>query len=223
MSTDEQDKTRRLYGRGYHDGFEAAKRNKETPAMTTARNKNILDGLTGTSRKVYEALPLSESWPVNKIIGELRRRGINTDVQTVMGCLAYLLDHGCAKEPMRGQFIRVELKTEDPAAEPPVKKSKLQFTLVDSDSAQAGPPPATPVVPPAPLPSPASSAPPTSLPVIDSLAALAASLRATAATLLQEAKDVEELALRLESDNQSTQADKERMRQFKALLGELAQ
>lgn len=204
---DTMKRQRATYGRGYYDGLKAAKNQpqKDENPMGTTRQQAILDGLTGTSRKVYEAMPIAESWTITKIIAELRRRGISTDYSSVQGSLVHLLDHKCIKEPLKGQYIRVEMKEEPEKAKP--EKTKLAFTLVE------------PTPEPKAVPQPEKA--PEETGMLDALATLAESLKAAGWKLIGQAREVEELALRLEAKDQTMKQDYERVKQLRSLLADL--
>lgn len=85
-------------------------------------------GLNAMASKVLDAVPISEPWPVHKILGEMRRLGItsNPNHSVVLGCLSTLRGHGLIREPERGMFVRTPQKLEVVSVNPtPSKKAAI--------------------------------------------------------------------------------------------------
>lgn len=76
--------------------------------MTPAKYKVALDSVNTVARKVFDHVPIKDSWPVNRIIAEMVGAGVTrVDLRTAEGCIARLKDAGLVKETDRGLFQRV--------------------------------------------------------------------------------------------------------------------
>jgi hypothetical protein len=78
--------------------------------MNNGRLASIVTGLSGIARKVYDVVPLSETWSVQQISNELMRCGSRVDNQVIKGCLNSLLTAKVVYENRNGTFIKVRPK-----------------------------------------------------------------------------------------------------------------
>lgn len=79
--------------------------------LSQTRFKQLHNTLNAPVKKVYEAVPLSESWTTTQIIAEVSRLGYSMrDSKAIIGCLDTLKRHGLITEPERGSFVRVEVR-----------------------------------------------------------------------------------------------------------------
>jgi predicted transcriptional regulator len=79
--------------------------------ISKTRFKQLHSTLNAPVKKVYEAVPVSESWTSTQIISEISRLGYSMrDSKAIIGCLDTLKRHGLITEPERGSFVRVEVK-----------------------------------------------------------------------------------------------------------------
>ena len=79
--------------------------------ISQTRFKQVHNTLNAPVKKVYEAVPASEPWTSNQIIGEISRLGYSMrDSKAIIGCLDTLKRQGLIAEPERGSFIRIEVK-----------------------------------------------------------------------------------------------------------------
>jgi hypothetical protein len=63
--------------------------------------------MTVQAKKVYDCIPIAESWNPAQIMGELHRRNISmSDKHVVMGCINSMIDAGVINEVERGMFKR---------------------------------------------------------------------------------------------------------------------
>lgn len=86
--------------------------------ISNTRFKQLYTTLNAPVKKVYEAVPLAESWTSSQIITEIARLGYSMrDPKAIIGCLDTLKRQGLIVEPTRGNFLRVEVK-ETSAFEP---------------------------------------------------------------------------------------------------------
>lgn len=109
VAADDKDRSRRVYGRGFHDGLRAAAAEQREP-MNASKLASAERSISTTARKVLEAVPIAEAWSTGRIVAELKRRGINMDPSMVDGCLNNLRGHGLVREPLRGSFITVQAR-----------------------------------------------------------------------------------------------------------------
>lgn len=107
--------------------------------MNSARLSSILNGLTGTASKVYEAVPISEQWSTQKIVAELLRSGRQMAHNEVQGCLNSLEQSGVIRRISAGgrggpsdtwQRIAIHEKA--------IPAERQRFTLVDTPPAEPG-------------------------------------------------------------------------------------
>jgi hypothetical protein len=75
--------------------------------MNYARMQSIVSGLTGMASKVYDAVPIRESWTMPQISAELGRHGMTYGHAQVQGCLRSLKEQGLILES-GGQFQRIQ-------------------------------------------------------------------------------------------------------------------
>lgn len=194
---------RKVYGRGFYDGLRSAGMHNSGDAMQAAKMERIEKSVSGIARKVLDAVPLTETWPASKIIGEMvRMTSSSPDFKIVMGCLSTLVDQGLVREPKKGEFQRIKPRPALAVAPP-----------APSDA------PAEPA--PAPVAAVAEVAAPTE--PIDRLAALASTLKELSERVAAMAKDVEDVAISVEERIQTIHADTEKMRQLQALLKSIGQ
>lgn len=167
--------------------------------MHEAQRKRAQEGLNGTARKVFAAVPMAQPWSLPQILAEMRRTGCLCDARIAGGCLDALRGRGLVKEPERGMFIRVPVRVR-PAA--PIEDEELEMVS------------AVMVSPPVPVP-PAGSP-------LDRLAALATQCRQQARGLEVVATQLEEVALDVQVQIDSERAGGEKLRQLQALLKGIA-
>lgn len=76
--------------------------------MNQARMNSMVTGLSAIARKVYDAVPASETWDYVQINAEFKRKtGASLDYKTFQGCVSSLVASGLVREPSKGEFIRV--------------------------------------------------------------------------------------------------------------------
>ncbi len=97
--------------------------------MNQARLSSLLHGLSGIALKVYEAVPITEIWTKKQITAELIRSGVHTDMRTIEGCLAKLVDKKLIRErgiggASGGAFTREAPPAPRQAAEKPAEASR---------------------------------------------------------------------------------------------------
>lgn len=137
-------------------------------SMTAARIRLLESQQSGVAKKVYDAVPVNEIWPVKQIVYELQRQGVARDISIVQGCLKSLKDSGLIKEANPGYFQRVKPRAE---SEPTEKEPTMATT---------------------PAPSAKSIDP------VDKLAAIGTKLRGLSQMFIELANDIDEAALALD-------------------------
>ena len=68
--------------------------------------QSAINGLQGVEQKVYEAIPISEAWNTSKIMAELKRNGHNIENKTIVRCAKSLTERGLLKEGPSLSFTR---------------------------------------------------------------------------------------------------------------------
>ena len=179
-------KRRAAYGKGLADGMRIASEGGRQVSAVPA--KTAEDGLTGLSRKVYCAVPISEAWTATQICAELRRTGVSgADRRAVDSCLHLLSERKLLKETARGTYMRAAVKTKPQPMEKAMPTPNV-VQMADKAPPQANEP--------------------------DGLGKLAA----IAGTLRRLADQVETAALELEEKAAMSQEDAVKLRQLQALL-----
>lgn len=172
--------------------------------VQAAKMERIEKSVSGIARKVLDAVPLTETWPASKIIGEMvRMTSSSPDFKIVMGCLSTLVDQGLVREPKKGEFQRIKPRPALAVASPAPADTVAEPLTADAPEATV----AT-VAPTEP---------------IDRLAGLAATLKDLSVKVGAMAKEVEDVAISVEERIQTIHADTEKLRQLHALLKSLGQ
>lgn len=78
--------------------------------MTAAKFQGEINGLSSIARKVYDAVPILEEWGAARVLVELKRQGVSSELAKIEGCLSSLVRSGLVREPKRGQYIRQYVK-----------------------------------------------------------------------------------------------------------------
>ena len=192
-----QQKLRAAYGRGAHDARKAMENDPMTPAKLAQAEQSV----NGIALKVLEATPKQEPWPLNKIIGELKRQGCSIGPDVALGCLSTMAKTGLVREPEPRCFIRVTAKerTVDLAVVP-VKAVK----------------PAKPA--PEPEPAPAAPEPASERDTLAKLADLAAGVRVMAQQFTDLARAIDDVAIEVEERIAKSNEDSTKLAQLRALL-----
>lgn len=161
--------------------------------MTPDKRDRIEQALNGVAKKVLDAVPALEAWPLNNIIAEMRRQGsANPDYTVVQGSIAKLRALGLIREPEAGRYQLVTVK----------QRSAPVVSIAEASSArQAEPAPAAKTASP-----------------LDRLASLAEHLRALQATVGAMAQAVEEAALEVQTELDAAAAGGQKLRQLQELL-----
>lgn len=93
--------------------------------MNSVRFNSMYGGLSAVAKRVYEAVPISESWSAQQIKAELDRRGagVSKDARVFGGCLCDLVARGLVSEAPHGMFRRVKVSLRE--AQPPQQKEQV--------------------------------------------------------------------------------------------------
>jgi hypothetical protein len=105
-------KLNRVYGKGFYDGMKATQANQKEQPMNETRFSAIYKGLGEKTKKVYQVVPISESWSLGQMMVELNRSspGHNHNQRSVGFCLGSLKDVGLIKEVPGDKWIRVPVR-----------------------------------------------------------------------------------------------------------------
>lgn len=166
-------------------------------SMSQSRFDQIFTGQSSIAKKVYEAIPIAESWSVRNVMAELARQGTNQDQRTVMGCIDGLKRAGLVNELVRGEFRREGIKAE-PAKTITMKAVKAEI-------------PVPQIVVPMDIVAP--------MDILGSLAARAVALGDMAKQL---ADDIGDAAIEIQQQIETSDADTKKFRQLQALLKGIA-
>lgn len=85
--------------------------------MKKRRFDRLFRELNTTARKVYEAVPIQESWTTAQIMQELYRRGVKQDLNIIQGALNTLDDMGLIKAMSNKVYQRVPVSDSLPDEE----------------------------------------------------------------------------------------------------------
>ena len=165
--------------------------------MNQQKFDQIYRGLSEQAKKVYDCIPIAESWTPAQIMGELHRRSVSLgDFRVVMGCVNSMLDAGIVVEVSRGLFKREVIRPKCDQKEQVVKPQKeLEMKQVTMENAQK--PLAVSIIGP-----------------IERLSLLASRLR-------DLATDMENSAIELAEQAEKNDSETAKMRQLQALLKSL--
>lgn len=176
-------------------------------AMKLSRFQEIYNGMNGTAKKVYDAIPMKDHWSVHKIMCELKRKGSIISSKGVNGCLGYMLSAGIIEQNKDGDYIRTAMKIacNTPDEPTPVRAAtKEQITMAT-----------TPETTPA-----------NAFDILSGLASRARALAQRASDLEDDAAkladDMEHAALTLAESTERETKELGKLRQLKQLLGSLA-
>jgi hypothetical protein len=81
--------------------------------LTKDKVELLLKQQSSIARKVFDSVPIEQSWTVSFIMNDMARRGISAkEPKTVTGCLNTLMSCGLVCEPSTGKFVRTKTKEE---------------------------------------------------------------------------------------------------------------
>ena len=159
--------------------------------MNQQKFDSIYRGLSEQAKKVYDCIPIADSWSPAQIMGELHRRSVSLgDFRVVMGCVNSMLDAGIVLEVSRGLFKREAIR---PKCEP--KEKVINHTKE------------------AEMPTPTKTIAP-QVGALDRLSSFASRLR-------DLANDMENAAIELAGQAERNDAETAKMRQLQAILKSL--
>ncbi len=82
--------------------------------MNQKQLEQIHCNLSEQAKKVYDCIPIQESWSPVQIMQELHRKKLSTyDYHLVMGCIHLMVEAGIIKEPKKGFFVRENVETKN--------------------------------------------------------------------------------------------------------------
>ncbi|QEY62524.1 hypothetical protein FXN65_10720 [Metapseudomonas lalkuanensis] len=165
--------------------------------MTPAKHECLMQGQSGIAKKVYECVPIAESWSSFQVMTAMRNlTGSTPDSRIVSGCLSTLVDSGLVKKIGRDQYQRIPVeqkqKSEEPKMSAPAKKQ--------------------PEV---------SAAPARKATPLEMLGELAGEIVGMAEHMKRLATRVEDVALAVEQERESNSENLEKLRQLQAILKSL--
>lgn len=203
MDVDDRKVNRRVYGRGLFDGLRMAGVGDPEGFVNASKMHRIEQGLNGIAKKVLDAVPISEAWTVSRIVQELARTtGSTPEFRIVHGCIGRLLEQGLVREQPANCFSRV--------------KVRQPLAVVVNDQKTEGD------VMTAAKPATEQKALKVAEP-LDRLAGLSVSMRDLSNRVAAMAKEIDEVALDVESRIESIKADTEKLRQLQSLLKSIGQ
>jgi hypothetical protein len=178
--------------------------------LSKQRQEQLVQGLNGTARKVWESVPADEALDRRGIAADLKRRGIGIDMAAVDRCLFSLVEVGLAKS-VGTLYQRAPVRAD---AAP----------LVDAPAAQAVAPitvrPSAPAAPPPPV---------ATLRAATAYEQLADQMRAAADTAAKLSAQLRELADEADNaavtalDAEMSSADKQELDQLRTWRGTMKQ
>lgn len=166
--------------------------------MTPERAEALLQGQTAIAKKVYEAIPIQESWALKDICSALTRVTKSTiDMNIAQGCIGKLCDAGLVREASRGRWQRVEVRTKVNLVKADGSLHEVELKVDDAATEpERGP--------------------------IAILSEIAVRLGAVCAEIKLIAADIENAALEIEGENAKNDANLAKLRQLQGLLRELS-
>nr|WP_230961686.1 hypothetical protein [Burkholderia thailandensis] len=183
---------RRVYAKGYFDGLKAAR-----AGMNPGRQQSILRGMPSVAQKVFEFVPIQESWTTKQIVAQVKATTkAQIDSRTADNCLARLKDAGLVREVTRGEFRRVRLATCGVEADA-VDEAELETSALVSEAPGKRDSTASP---------------------IDLLSGIANRLTVTVESIREIAAEIETAALVIEEQQAANGREADKLRQLQALL-----
>lgn len=133
-------KLNRVYGKGFYDGMKATQ--KEQPMMNETRFNTLYKGMNEQTKRVYQAVPISECWNITQIMAELNRVSASQpERRAVSFCLNTLKDSGLIKETSSGTWaripVRVKIASAAPVEEEIEKPTKEETVMPSNDTKPA--------------------------------------------------------------------------------------
>lgn len=175
--------------------------------MSQLSFKLAYEAQTSAAQKVYDAVPMVESWSHPQIIAEMARNGQSLDYRVMAGCLNNLVRAGLVQEVIKGYFRRLPVRPQPkPAATPAIKPAAPIEQVKEPVMTK----PAAPITTAA-----APTAKQTPMDILGALAVRAAMLGKQAHEL---STDIENAALALQEQQETNEKDMEKFRQLQALL-----
>jgi hypothetical protein len=173
-------------------------------AKSESRQQQLLAGQSAISRKVFDTVPIQESWSVTDIYNALRASNVGADSRSVRRCLFDLRDIGLIREPSSGQFQR----------SPTTVKSNSEPVMITSSMTTSS------ILPLPILKKPAPSA-------LDALAGLSAEViglsEEIGLRMKKLAARIEEVALSVEAEREVNAESLGKLKQLQSLLKGIAQ
>lgn len=180
--------------------------------------------LSGIVRKVYESTPISDGWEPSGICSDMRRLGHNSDLHTVKGCLAKLVEMGMVKESPRGYFKRVAARVKIVEGIGRIRSDEERVTSIEQNPSAIESPGAAKE---ASLTAPNAVIPAQESPIKRMYAALSeleSAMQNLASAMAQAASAAEklnEVAIEVDSSSNELQGKLETLERFRALLKDL--
>jgi hypothetical protein len=167
--------------------------------MKDTRFRAIFNGLSAIAAKIYEAVPISESWTANQIAQELfRRKSTVRDISIIRYNLSAMVASGIVNEAKVGWFRRTEVKPPEEKKEVPKVQKKDQ--------------------PPMPVTTSATPAVAKKTSAIDALLNLSAKAREIAKHQTELAEAIDEAALEITEAMQGNEEAANRLKQLQVIL-----
>lgn len=178
-------------------------------SISKSRFDAIFNAQSAIVKKVYEAVPIAESWTAKQIVAELLRKGLNHDSRTVTGCIDSLIRSGLVSELIKGEFRREAIK------ELATKSVSLAATEFLEDMAKKHPNPNKVHAVTEPVVTAVAGRKPSPMDILGDLAARVAGL-ATLAKLLSD--DIGDAAIEIQQHIENSDSDTQKFRQLQSLL-----
>ncbi|MCY1391378.1 hypothetical protein D9M71_62180 [compost metagenome] len=164
--------------------------------MTPAKQEILMQGQTGIARKVYDCVPIAEPWSSFQVMTALRNlTGSTPDSRIVSGCLVSLADSGLIKKTGRDQFQRIPVEQKQKSKEPQMAEPAKNIEPAVEAKRVVSP--------------------------LEMLGELATEIVGMAEHMKNLAARVEDVALAVEQERESSAKSMEQYRQLKALLKNL--
>lgn len=185
--------------------------------MTMSRQRALLNGQTAIARKVFSAIPITESWTARQIYSELCRLGHSVDFKVQAGCLAALICAGLVIEPTAGNYRRAAVKQFVELTKPEAKPGKTVIAAEvtaatrNKDIEMEAKPAAA--LKPALIKNPA--------PHIDKLAMISNQARGIADQLKDLASNIETAAIEIDEQIKTGNEETAKLKQLQQLLKSL--
>lgn len=194
-------------------------------AVSYARYKSLMAGMTSAAKKVYEAVPMQDQWSTAQVLAELKRADVGIDYRVVAGCLDTLVKAKLVRETGKDSFQRESVRgLAEREAQAAAAEIAVADIAVEQDEPEAVQEPEQPQQQEsimAKINQPAAKGMDKAVNPLDRLGSLATRVATMAKDLSELASDISDAAVDIQSQIDTNEANVAKLRQLQQLLKSL--